>query len=456
MLLASQVAAALVARPYFVAHPAGFHLTEETYWLGIALTGALYWAVWMTTLSVHDSRKPAVFGTGAEEYNRVIGATVTAIGLVTVGLFLFFVPPQRSFLIVECLALVPLLLGRWLWRKRLHAQRRKQRNSYRTLLVGDRAKSRHIARQLRANPLAGFTIVGAVTAADSEGELLPGLPAAAGFDELMPSLDEFKVDTVIVTSADSLTPRKLRQLGWELEARKIDLIVATALTDVAGPRIHTRPVAGLPLTHVAYPSFSGWRYASKRALDVILASIGLIVTAPALAVFAALIKRDSPGPVFFSQQRVGLNGKPFTMYKLRSMTVDAEEQLAGLLDHNDGNGVQFKMFDDPRVTRVGRFIRKHSIDELPQLLNVVKGDMSLIGPRPPLVHEAAGYEAWVQRRLLIRPGMSGLWQVSGRSDLSWEESVRLDLNYVENWSLIADMLILWRTIRTVVKAEGAY
>lgn len=456
VILASLATGLGVARGFYLGDPSGFHLPTDSYTSGSTLIAAFYGIIWMSALSIYDSRRPAVFGTGPEEYNRVLGATVTALGAATLLLFLLNMPPQRSFLIALTVGLLLLLLGRWAWRKRLHAQRRKKLNSYRTLLVGNRKKARHVAQQLRANVLAGFNIVGVVTASAKKTELLPKLPVVATYDDLLEAAKRLDIDTIIVTSADAITPRRLRELGWELEEMKINLIVATTLTDVAGPQIHARPVAGLPLIHVEYPQFRGWRYIAKRALDLTIASIVLFLTSPFLIAFAILIKRDSPGPVLFSQKRLGLNGKPFTMYKFRSMNVDAEEQLVGLLDKNDGNEVLFKLHNDPRVTELGKFIRRHSIDELPQLINVLKGEMSLVGPRPPLPREAEGYEEWMHRRMFVRPGMSGLWQVSGRSELTWEESLRIDLYYVENWSLTGDLLILWRTFRAVFKGDGAY
>jgi exopolysaccharide biosynthesis polyprenyl glycosylphosphotransferase len=248
----------------------------------------------------------------------------------------------------------------------------------------------------------------------------------------------------------------MRQIGWALEATSTNLIVAPALTDVAGPRIHARPVAGLPLIQVDYPEFEGRKYAAKRAFDLVVSFLALVVLSPLFLVLALLVRNDSPGPAFFSQERVGLNGRRFHMLKFRSMVVDAETRLPTLLDRTDGNGVLFKLRSDPRVTRVGAVLRRYSLDELPQLVNVLKGDMSLVGPRPPLAAEVERYDEWTRRRLLVRPGITGLWQTQGRSNLSWEDSVRLDLYYVENWSLTGDIIILYRTVRSVARAEGAY
>ena len=285
---------------------------------------------------------------------------------------------------------------------------------------------------------------------------MAGIPVVGDYASLTRALDEVRADTAIFTGADTIDPRGMREIGWELETTSTNLIVAPALTDVAGPRIHARPVAGLPLIQVDYPEFEGRKYAAKRAFDLIVSFLALVVLSPLLIVIAIMVRRDSPGPALFHQERVGLNGKRFSMLKYRSMVVDAESQLPSLLDNTDGNGVLFKLRSDPRVTRIGAALRRHSLDELPQLLNVLRGDMSLVGPRPPLASEVERYDEWARRRLLVRPGLTGLWQTQGRSDLSWEDSVRLDLYYVENWSLTGDIIILYRTVRSVARAEGAY
>ena len=430
------------------------------YWaslLNLSITSLMYGVTWVTALSIYNSRHPSVFGTGPEEYNRVVNSTLMSFGIVTLFLYALGIPAQRSFLLTALLLGVFLLLvGRLTWRKRLHRQRRRKLNTYRTLLVGERRKSAHTAQQLRDNALAGFEIVGAVTDESGTRELVPGVPIVSDYPRILEAVENLDIDALIITSSDSITPQRLRQLSWDLESRHVDMILASALTDIAGPRIHARPVAGLPLIHVEFPQFQGWRYFAKRSQDIFGALFAIILTSPLLLLLTVLVRIDSKGPALFQQARLGLRGREFTMYKFRSMRVDAENELPSLLDRSDGNTVMFKMREDPRVTPVGRFIRRHSLDELPQLFNVLKGDMSLVGPRPPLQKEAERYESWVNRRLFVRPGISGLWQVSGRSNLTWDESVRIDLYYVENWSFIGDLLILWRTIRTVVKGDGAY
>jgi exopolysaccharide biosynthesis polyprenyl glycosylphosphotransferase len=254
-----------------------------------------------------------------------------------------------------------------------------------------------------------------------------------------------------------MDPDKLRWISWQLEGTDADLIVSPGLAEVAGRRLHIQPVAGLPLLYVDEPQFTGFRRVLKSAFDRTLAAAALVVLAPLLVLIAVLVKATSRGWPFFLQTRVGKDGRTFKMIKFRSMYAGAERRVSELLAYNQApDGVLFKMHDDPRVTRIGRTLRRYSLDEVPQLINVVTGAMSLVGPRPPLPDEVAQYGDHVRRRLLVKPGLTGLWQISGRSDLSWEESVRLDLRYVENWSLALDMVVLLKTARAVLRAEGAY
>ena len=413
---------------------------------------------WLLSLSLFATRDGTIIGAGTAEYKRIADATIRVFAVLAIAAFLLQSEVGRGYLLVALpLGLSLLLLGRWLWRKWLVRQREAGGFSHRAILMGERQKSVHVADQIARDGTSGIVIVGAITERGmGEQELAPGIPVLGDYASMTRVLDEARADTVVFTGADTIDPRGMREIGWQLEATSTNLIVAPAMTDVAGPRIHARPVAGLPLIQVDYPEFSGRKYAAKRAFDLIISFVALVALSPLFLVIAMLVRRDSPGPALYTQERVGLNGKRFHMLKFRSMVVGADAQLPTLLDRSDGNGVLFKLKSDPRVTRIGAALRRYSLDELPQLVNVLLGDMSLVGPRPPLAAEVERYDEWTRRRLLVRPGITGLWQTQGRSDLSWEDSVRLDLYYVENWSLTGDIIILYRTVRSVIRAQGAY
>jgi len=262
---------------------------------------------------------------------------------------------------------------------------------------------------------------------------------------------ETRADTVVVTSTDDLPPDKVKEISWGLEAGRQHLVLAPNIIDIAGPRIHTRPVAGLPLIHVETPRFTRGERALKRSFDLAGAILAIILFSPVLLGVATAVKLTSRGPVLYKQERIGMNGEPFRMLKFRSMRVGADAQLSRLLQEQ-GTSTQplFKIDNDPRLTSIGRSIRKYSLDEFPQLVNVLAGSMSLVGPRPQVAAEVALYSNSARRRLLARPGITGLWQVSGRSSLTWDQTVRLDLYYVENWSMIGDLSILLKTVGTVL------
>jgi len=315
-----------------------------------------------------------------------------------------------------------------------------------------------LVTELRRERHSGMRVVGACLAAGRGDQLrLLGVPLLGGLDDVAAAVELCDADTVAVTSCADIDPARLRRLAWELEGTDTDLVVAPGLMEVAGPRLHIRPVTGLPLLHVEEPEFSGARRVVKGAVDRVIAGVALLLFAPLLLAIGVGIRLSSRGPAIFRQIRIGKDGEEFTMLKFRTMVVDAESRKAELARANErGDGLLFKIRRDPRITPIGRMLRRFSLDELPQLVNVLLGDMSLVGPRPPLPEEVALYEADVRRRLLVKPGLTGLWQISGRSDLTWDESVRLDLRYVENWSLTLDFMILWKTAFAVARSAGAY
>ncbi|MFI5426810.1 sugar transferase [Aeromicrobium sp. UC242_57] len=348
-----------------------------------------------------------------------------------------------------------LLASRWSWRQWLLVQRQRGQMTQKAIVVGSLDSVEHLAAVVARNRSYGYQVVGACITGATVPEQAGGLPVLGGVDGLMATILDSGADAVIVTSSDATHPQMVRRLGWDLEGYDVEIIVAPSLANIAGPRVHIRPVAGLPLLHVEQPSYRGASRWAKGLLDRTGGTVLLVVAAPVFVVVAAAIRLTSPGKVFFVQERVGRDGKSFGMIKFRTM-VEGAHLMRPALAADSGNAVMFKMRHDPRVTRPGRLLRRYSIDELPQAINVVKGDMSLVGPRPPLVEEVSGYAPEARRRLLVRPGMTGPWQISGRSDLDWEETMRLDLYYVENWSIVGDLLILWKTIKAVRSSSGAY
>jgi len=285
--------------------------------------------------------------------------------------------------------------------------------------------------------------------------VVDGIPVLGSLRQVPEVVRSMGCDAVAVTSDDATRYNYLRELAWSLEGVGVELLVDPGLVEVAGPRMHIRPLMGFPLLHVEEPHFKGWRWAIKRVSDIVLTSIGLLIISPVMLAIAAGVKFQDGGPVIFRQARIGREGKPFTMLKFRSMVVDAEERKLELMEHNEGKGGLFKLSQDPRVTRLGQFLRSFSLDELPQLFNVLGGSMSLVGPRPHLASELAQMPSEASRRSLVTPGLTGLWQVSGRSDLEGDDAIRLDLRYVENWSLSLDLQILWKTISAVMAKRGA-
>ncbi|WP_435873188.1 sugar transferase [Microbacterium aurantiacum] len=433
-----------------VAIRADSRITEFSYWL---FSGGLVLA-WMWVLALVDSRSYRTVGTGNAEYVRVVDSSLRLFGAIAIIAFLTRVDVARGYLLIALpLGIAALLLTRWLWRQWLIAQRMRGNYSARMILVGSVDSVTQVARELQRAPRAGYTVVGACTPSGTVGDVVPGtsIPMMGSVNAVDRAMELTGADTVAVTSTDELPPDKVKQISWSLQAGRQHLVLAPSIIDIAGPRLHTRPVAGLPLIHVETPRFSLGQRVVKRSFDVIAASIFIVLLSPVLLAVTLAVASTSQGPLLYKQQRIGLRGQPFFMLKFRSMRVGADKELKALLEAQ-GTSEQplFKIKDDPRITPVGRFIRKYSLDELPQLFNVLGGSMSLVGPRPQIAAEVALYSDAARRRLLTRPGLTGLWQVSGRSSLDWEDAVRLDLYYVENWSLIVDLAILARTAKAVI------
>jgi exopolysaccharide biosynthesis polyprenyl glycosylphosphotransferase len=432
--------------------------TNRVSGVSYAVLGFCLVPIWLGSLVIARAYEMRFVGTGADEFKRVTSASLRLMAVVAVIAYSLKFGIARGYVALALpLGTVLLLLGRYAQRRWLHFRRRRGRDLHRVLAVGGVDGIRELTDQLQHDPYIGFEIVGACVAPTTDPFALRDVPILGSLTQVISAIAESGADTVMVGAGPGMTPAVLRSLSWELEGTGVDLVVAPALLDVAGPRISVRPVAGLPLLHVDEPELTGAHQFVKATVEWAFATIAFLLLLPILVALAVIVRIDSAGAPLFRQTRVGRRGREFTVYKLRTMRADAESLLESLREQNEStDGLLFKIREDPRVTRIGKVLRKFSLDELPQLWNVVRGDMALVGPRPPLPGEVAQYGAEVARRLLVRPGITGLWQVSGRSNLSWDDSVRLDLYYVENWSLSLDAMIVWKTFFAVLGRDGAF
>jgi exopolysaccharide biosynthesis polyprenyl glycosylphosphotransferase len=417
-------------------------------------------ALWLLALLATHGYERRYLGTSPEEYRAVSRAVVIIVGGLAIVSYAAKLSVPRSLLLFGTPLLFLLgMTARYVVRRRLSRRRVRGLDTQPTVIIGNARSVVPMIREIKRAPDQGLQVVAAcVSGLDLSGDLpseVEGVPVFGYPEEAMSAVDLFDAEVVAVSSDPDVHGTELRRLAWSLEEREVDLVVSPGLLGVAGPRLSIRPTAGMPLLHVERPVMSGARRAFKTAVESMLTLLLVSCALPVMLVIAAAIRLDSRGPVLFRQKRVGAGGNEFNMIKFRTMCVDAEARLAEL-QRDAGNDVLFKMKEDPRITRVGKLLRRFSLDELPQLINVLRGEMSLVGPRPPLRREVEGYEPDAVRRLRVKPGLTGLWQVSGRSDLSWDESLRLDLWYVDNWSLVLDLQILFRTARAVVRGSGAY
>jgi len=414
--------------------------------------------VWVATIAVERGYENRFLGVGTEEYRRVADSGLLLFVAIAVTSYLLRGDVARGYTVIAVPTTVTLtLLLRYRLRVWLSRLRRRGHGLQRVLVVGRADAVVSLIEKLDREPEHGMVAVGACVPRESmHVSHLHDVPVLGDPSQVVGAVELAGAHVVAVASHPDLSGKALRRLSWELDERGVELVVSPGIVEVAGPRLSIRPIAGLSLLHLERPALSGGRMLLKAAFDRIAAALLLALISPLLVTIAIAVKLSSPGPVFFRQTRIGAGGARFTMLKFRSMVADAERRRADLAHLNEGNDVLFKVRHDPRVTRVGAVLRRFSLDELPQLANVVRGDMSLVGPRPPLPDEVAIYTDDAVRRLRVRPGLTGLWQISGRSDLSWEESLRLDLRYVDNWSLALDVFILWRTWRAVARGAGAY
>ncbi|MFC4902287.1 sugar transferase [Kocuria oceani] len=463
-LLVAMVGTQLVR---FQLENAGLHLGGDfsvPYWtVGIVLA-----ITWWVHLELRGARDVRLIGHGLEETRQVVNSTLVLFSAVAIVSFAFNIPTARSYVLIALPAGIGLLvLGRFIVRDRLIKERYRGESVSRTLVVGRIASVTELVQSLRKSPASGFDTTAVYTPStlkplppELQRVQLPPNALARGerptVEGIIDACHQHGIQTVVLSSNVPLSTREIRELSWLLTDERIRLVMDTGLTDIAGPRIHMQQVAGLPLIHVATPRMSRGAALVKRTMDVLGSAAALTLLSPVLAVLALIIKKHDGGPVFYAHERIGVDGKRFKVLKFRTMRTDAAEMLPKLLAESGGKALLFKVKNDPRITKPGHWLRRFSLDELPQFINVLKGDMSMVGPRPQIQAEVDEYDKYMHRRLRVKPGITGLWQVSGRNDLDVEQSVRLDLYYVENWSPLLDTLILVRTFKAVVAKDGAY
>ena len=425
-------------------------------YLAITFLLPIVWAVTMRLCNGYDTR---IIGVGAEEFRKVVNASVCLAAGVAIASYVARFDLAREYVAIALPTATLLnLYARYRLRKRLHRRRAQGYAMQRVVAVGHPDSVADLVCELSREPYHGLSVVGACLTGDTAFfTTISGVPVLGGIDQTAQAVDQLEADTVAVLACPELSGARMRDLTWKLEKYGTDIYMAPTLLDIAETRTAIRPIAGLPLLHMEHPQRAGSRIIVKALFDRLTAAAALFLLSPLFLTISLLVKAKDGGPVFFKQVRVGLNGEPFKVWKFRTMVVDAERLKAQLAERNEGNDALFKMRKDPRITTPGTWLRRYSLDELPQLINVVRGEMSLVGPRPALPEETAKYDGThMIRRIVVKPGITGLWQVSGRSDLSLADSMRLDVHYVENWSLFLDLQILWKTGRAMISGSGAY
>jgi exopolysaccharide biosynthesis polyprenyl glycosylphosphotransferase len=401
---------------------------------------------WILALWLQQTRSTKVLGAGAEEYRRVLSAS--GFMVLFVATFAYFTDTTRARGFVAGVAILGTLLilfARWLQRGVLQRALIAGAPIHRVFVVAPVSKSRHVVEELEKTGNR-YSAVGQWTSFADHPDPRRIVREALARD----------ADTIVYVPFADADVQWTQRLGWAMENSGLSLLISPTVMEVAGPRLRMEDIQGLAFVEVALPKFSGPARVIKRAFDIAVSSAALLVLAIPMAIIAVAIKLDSRGPVLFRQERMGRGGETFICLKYRTMHVDADQMLESLRADSGQDGATFKLKRDPRVTRVGHFLRRSSLDELPQFWNVLRGEMSLVGPRPHQLADVDRYDDIATRRLLAKPGITGLWQVSGRSDTTWEENVRLDLYYVENWSLSMDIIILMRTVKVVLTGSGAY
>lgn len=406
---------------------------------------------WFGMLAVRGAYDQNVIGLGTEEIRRVISASLLTFAVVAGVSYLIRADISRAYAFVSLpLGIALIVSSRFWWRGWLYRARSRGRFMARTLILGDGPAADELTRWLADNTYAGFDV-----AAHYEAPLPTTTDLQGWLDGMDAVITAEHIDAVALAPFPSMPSSVVNQIGWRLEGRQIDLLIAPAILDVAGPRLSMRPVAGLPILHLDEAVLSRSQRVSKRTLDVALALLLIVVLSPVFLACAIAVRVTSRGPVIFRQPRVGRAGQTFTMLKFRTMVDKADAMREGLRTASNVDAPMFKLKDDPRITSSGRFLRRWSLDELPQLFNVLGGSMSLVGPRPHPLDDVDRYGMEAYRRLALKPGLTGLWQVEGRSDLTWAQALQLDIYYVEHWTLAGDIVLLARTVRAVIQGRGA-
>jgi exopolysaccharide biosynthesis polyprenyl glycosylphosphotransferase len=414
---------------------------------------------WLLMLVIFKTRDVKIVGSDFSEYRRVFNASLTVLGILAFLALFFKVDVSRVY-VTEVIAfgLSVLLVSRRLGRTWLRKQRRLGNMRRRMAVYGPKSELDLVLKKYESKPDAEFEPV--LTIEDSKDLVLKYVDGsktrAVSLEELPEVLSQDGIEILKVVGTGPSAAQMHKKLYWALDGWDISFVVSPAITGVSSSKLTTRVISGSPLIEITSTKFTGSQYFIKTVFDFVFSIIALIIASPVMLVTALLIKLSDRGPVFFTQTRIGKDGKEFKIIKFRSMKVGAEKEFEELAAKSgyEVNSVQFKLKDDPRVTKIGNFIRKTSIDELPQFFNVLTGSMSVVGPRPHVEKEVKAYEEHVTRRLLVKPGITGPWQISGRSQLSWEESVALDLNYVENWSPLSDLVIVAKTLLLVFRSSG--
>ena len=424
--------------------------------LGIVAAFAI--PAWIGLIAVLGGYSRDVLGRGQAEFARVLRASMINAGLLGVGCYLAKYQLSRGFFLLAFLIGPALLLiGRLTVRRILQRMRRNGHLHERVLIAGTPQQVDEMQAALSRESWLGYRVIGAAASTDRDAAETPaGVPVLGPASELVHLAEQHHPDVIVLTSGVVTSAAAFNELAWSLEHANVDLVVAPSLTDITQSRLRMRPVGGVPLIHVGRPRSTDAGRLGKRLFDIVGSAALLMALTPVFVVAALSIRLDDRGPVFFTHRRIGRDGTPFPCLKFRTMVVGAEAQAINLQTRSGKDALLFKLKDDPRITRSGRWLRRASIDELPQLFNVLRGDMSLVGPRPQVQREVALYRGGMSRRLLVRPGVTGLWQVSGRNDLTPEEAMRLDVSYVDNWSMLQDIAILFRTVRAVLSSRGAY